>query len=334
MNQKFLVTILSGFVVGVLISSFINLGPALAGLFIFLGLVFLLLKFVKHSVFDTKIVENSALNIKSRAFDCNLFLLVAVFFISVGLGVLRYEVKDTKDTSGFEEKIGTAVELNGIVIDESDERENYTRLTINSSGTKLLIYTQHYPEFNYGDEISFKGVLKEPSNFSEVFDWSAYLSKDDIYFEMFYPEVKFVSSGNGNFVKEKLFELKKKYTEALSKVIPEPHASFMAGLTVGARKSIPKVLQEDFRKTGIIHIVVLSGYNITLVADTIIRIFSFLPNSFGISFGVFGIILFAIMTGASATVVRASIMSLLVILARATGRIYEITWMLFLTGFL
>lgn len=120
----------------------------------------------------------------------------------------------------------------------------------------------------------------------------------------------------------------------LGRVIPEPHSAFMGGLTVGARKSIPKDLQDDFRKTGVIHIIVLSGYNITIVSDTIMRFSSFLPRMFGVTLGVLGIILFSIMTGASATVVRASLMALLVILARVTGRFYEMSWALFVTGFL
>ena len=63
------------------------------------------------------------------------------------------------------------------------------------------------------------------------------------------------------------------------------------------------------------------------------RFFSFLPHLAGISIGAIAIIFFAIMTGASATIVRASIMALLVLLARATGRTYAITRALFIAGF-
>lgn len=252
----------------------------------------------------------------------------------ISLGIVRYELKDSRGANLLDQKIRQRINIQGIIIDEPDERENYTRLIAEASENKILIYSQHYPEFNYGDEVKMNGILKKPRNFSNEFDWQSYLAKDDIFYEMFYPEIEKISEGNGNFIKRWLFSAKQKFIEALNRVIPEPHSAFMAGLTVGAKKSIPKDLQEDFRKTGIIHIVVLSGYNITLVADSIVKFFSFLPRIFGISLGVLGIILFAIMTGASATVVRASLMAILVILARTTGRIYTITWALFLTGFL
>ncbi|MBU3925830.1 ComEC family competence protein, partial [Patescibacteria group bacterium] len=298
--QKIFALIIFGFIAGIFIRSFLNWGWALPAFFVFLGLIFTVFHFVKHSVFDISI-------------------FVAIFLIAIGLGIVRYEFKDMYgNLAKFENNINQQIFVNGIVIDEPDERENYTRYIVESDKAKILVYTEHYPKFNYGDEIKIMGILKKPKDFSSDFSWQDYLAKDDIFYEMFYPKIDLMATNQGNWIKSQLFKLKKNYLEVLSKVLPEPHTAFMAGLTVGAKQSIPKELQEDFRKTGIIHIVVLSGYNITLVADTIVKVFAFLPRIFSTSLGILGIILFAILTGASATVVRASFMALLVILARAT----------------
>jgi len=265
-----------------------------------------------------------------------LITIIAIFLMAIGLGIARYEVKDTPpDLSWLESVVesGEQIEMQGVVIDEPDEREKYTRLIVEVEGVKILVYAQQFPEFKYGDELKISGELKKPKNFNGDFDWVSFLAKDDIYYEIFYPQIEPVASGKGNWIKRQMFTLKASYLNALAKVIPEPHSAFMGGLTVGAKRAIGADLLEDFRKTGIIHIVVLSGYNISLVADMVMRALSFLPRVFATSFGILGIILFAIMTGASATVVRASLMALLVVLARTTGRIYEITWALFLTGF-
>ncbi|NOY35428.1 MAG: ComEC family competence protein [bacterium] len=333
MSQKWAAILLAGFIGGVLLRSFLDTGWAFAAFFVLLGIVLFAV---------SRMAENR-----------KLMASIAIFLITAGLGMARYEIKDTApDLSRFESVAATGgkIELRGIVVDEPDEREKNTRLIVESEGVKILVYAQHYPEFKYGDELKISGKLKKPSSFAKPayrtgrasedkkisqsdFDWAGYLAKDDIYYEMLYPKINLVARGNGNWVKRQMFALKAKYLSALSKVIPEPYAAFMGGLTVGAKRAIGKNLLEDFRKTGIIHIVVLSGYNISLVADTFMRFASFLPRVFATSFGVLGIILFAIMTGASATVVRASLMALLVVLARTTGRIYEITWALFLTGF-
>lgn len=312
MSQKYIVTILTGFVVGVLLRSFSDFGWAGVGFFVFLGAVLLIVS----SITDGR----------------KLIASIAIFLMAAGLGMARYEIKDARDLS-LDKEAGSRVVLQGIISDEPDERENYTRLVVETNNSKILVYTQHYPEFKYGDEIKINGILKKPKNFNGEFDWESYLAKDEIYYEMFYPQTKLVSSGNGLFIKKWLFSAKEKYLNALSKIIPEPHSALMAGLTIGAKESIPKSLLEDFRKTGIIHIIVLSGYNISLVADTMMRIFSFLPRALGMSIGVLGIVLFTIMAGAGAATVRASIMALLIVLARATGRIYAITWVLFLTSF-
>lgn len=312
MNQKIAIVLLSGFIAGVLFSSFVSFGWVFAGFFVFAGFVVFLISFISEN----------------RKF----VVLVAIFLTMVGLGIARYEMKNARDFS-LDENIGRRVVLQGIITDEPDERENYTRLVMKADGAKILLTANRYPEFKYGDEIKANGILKKPQNLNEDFNWQDYLTKDDIYYEMFYPQIELIASGKGIFLKSWLFSVKEKFIGVLNNIMPEPNASYMAGVTIGARKSMPKNLLDDFKKTGIIHVVVLSGYNITLVADFIMRLFSFLPQALGISLGAIGIILFTTMAGASAATVRAAIMALLVILARATGRIYAITWALFLTGF-
>jgi competence protein ComEC len=329
MKDRFFVLLLSGFIAGVGMRSFFDFGWAMAGLFVFFGVIFLLV-FLNHKI----------------------LFFISVIFLGMALGVARYEIKDARqDFSWLDERVGARVELNGVVVEEPDERENYTRLIVEveeeaegltGDGARMLIYASHYPVSNYGDRVKLKGLLKKPSNFvsdsgtGSDFSWIDYLAKDDIYYEMFYPQIEQLPRSDlGKIkVKEKLFAIKGKFLSALERILPEPHSAFMGGVTIGAKQSIPKTLQEDFRRTGVIHIIVLSGYNITIVADVIMRIFGFLPHFVGLGLGSLGIILFVIMTGASATAVRASIMALLVLLARSTGRIYTITRALFIAGFL
>ena len=320
MRQKFLIIILSGFVSGVFVSSFVDFGWALALFFVFLGLVF----GIVHYRHRTSIVSAGG-----------VFLTIALFFTAFGLGQLRYQQADLSGRqSNLQNKAGQRVSLVGIVSDEPEQKENYNRLVLEDekSESKILVYLPTYPQYKYGDKLKITGILKKPENFNN-FNWIDYLAKDDIYYEMFYPQTEFISAGNGFWLKEKLFGLKAKFLSAISKVVPEPHSAFLGGITIGARESLPKDLEEKFRTTGVAHIVALSGYNITIVAETIMLFFSFLPQYLAISGGVIGVILFAVMTGASATVLRASIMALLALTAKATGRIYTVSWALFLAGF-
>lgn len=317
MKSTLVLVFVIAFATGVFLASLISLSYYFGLLFIFLGLIIW------------------PLNKK--------FLFFSLALVAFGAGFFWYEYRSLVPESVFvlEKNIGEKIILQGVIIEEPDERENYTRLVFQAEGAKILLLANRYPVFKYGDKVEVGGLLQKPeildnptAGSAQGFDWPAYLAKDDIYLEMFYPDIKFVSANQGSWAKRQLLLFKEKILFNISRVIPEPHSALLGGLTFGAKRSMPADLLEDFRKTGIVHIVVLSGYNVTIVADAIMRFFSFLPVSMGIGLGALGIVGFAVMAGASATVVRASIMALLVLLARATGRIYEISVALFVAGFL
>lgn len=323
--EKFFYLTIGGFVIGVLWHSFFDFG-AWFSIFVFgLGVLVLLTAFVFRN-------KRSA-------------LLVGVLILSIGLGLARYDLANINQGSIIAESfVGQNVVAFGVIIDEPDVRENNTNYRIEFSeisgvsvSEKVHVVASSYPQFTYGDKVLISGELQKPKGFKtdtgKYFDYASFLSKDGIFYQMVFPEIEFVSGGNGGFVKQYLFSFKNAFLSQVQKLIPDPQVSLLGGLVVGAKQSLGKKLQEDFRTTGIIHIVVLSGYNVTIVAEAIMRTLSLFPRAVGVSLGVSSIVLFALMTGASATIVRASIMALLVILARATGRTYDLTRALIVAGF-
>ncbi len=331
MAHKIFFTLIAGLTGGIFFRSFFDFGIAAVWLLLFLSaVIFVFWLFGKKEI---KI----------------LFLSLAV--AASGLGAMRLHFYDHGlNLELTNSLIGKEVVVKGIISDEPDKRETGVRLTVSieeiSSGSKfykdklpkVLVSADFYPEWRYGDRVEVSGFLKKPKNFAtnsgREFDYVSYLSKDGIYYELSRPRLKHLESGRGNFIKEILFSVKKSFTEKISAVVPEPEASLLGGILLGAKESLGKEILDDFRKVGLIHIVVLSGYNITIVADTIMRVFSFLPRMLPVVFGGGSIILFAIMTGGSATVVRASIMSLIVILGKATGRMHDAALTLFIAAFL
>lgn len=362
MQKDYFYIVLVGFASGIFFRSFFDFGKYFSLFFVFLGLVIFIFfyaeKFFKNKDSKTSFRQDpksslgQSVDISSEERNNYLekIFIIGVLILFFGFGMLRFDFSDPK-INLFDSGVEKNISINVLVVDEPDIRENNTHLVVKfnneikddknknfKSDKKILLITNHYPEFNYGDEIKVRGVLKRPENFDtgsdREFDYVSYLAKSGIYYQMLNPKLELVSSGNGNFVKEKLFAFKKAFLQNIKKVIPEPQASLLGGLVVGAKSSLGTDLQEKFRKVGLIHLVVLSGYNLTIVADSIMGFLSFLPINISLSFGAVGIILFALMTGASATIVRASIMALLVLLARGVGRESKITRALFLAGFL
>ncbi|KPJ85418.1 hypothetical protein AMJ57_03160 [Parcubacteria bacterium SG8_24] len=133
-----------------------------------------------------------------------------------------------------------------------------------------------------------------------------------------------IGSDEGHPLLGVIYAIKVQFQEAVFDLYPDPEASFLLGLLMGSREGIPDRLTEDFRMTGTSHILAVSGYNVT----QLIRIAVVLAALCAIprrraSAGVAVLVLcFALLVGDDASVVRASIMGSVAVLATLCGRLY------------
>lgn len=255
-------------------------------------------------------------------------LIVCAFTISA---VRASEVVQSPDP--FEAYYSTPVEVVGIIAREPDFRETETRYqfrvhTINGSdrdGFILLVLPLHQV-LTIDTAITFSGKLQKPEPFltdtGHMFNYPLWLKKDGITAVVRYPIIESIAPPESTGIRSGLAAVKKSFVEKIQMALPEPHASLGAGLLLGARHSLGEDVVETFRIAGLSHIVVLSGYNLSIIADAIGRSLSFLPLAFSLSGSIVAVVVFAVMVGGGATVVRATIMALIAIVARATGRTY------------
>ncbi|PIP86495.1 hypothetical protein COW82_01815 [Candidatus Campbellbacteria bacterium CG22_combo_CG10-13_8_21_14_all_43_18] len=266
------------------------------------------------------------------------FLLYSLLLSSFVLGAVRADFSLERDFF-LEKSVGRSVSVSGRIVAEPSFSENSSRLIFRPEGTKekIIIITERTNFFRFGQKISAEGKLSKPENFlsggKREFDYVNYLSKDDIFYEIIFPKIKILEEP-GFSVRGTLFSLKNLLISKINRVIASPASEYAGGLIFGVKESLGSSLEEAFRRTGLIHVVVLSGYNITIVAEFIIKTFSRFSSSLGPFIGIISIALFVIMTGASATIVRAGIMALLVILSRLISRKYPINRALFLAALL
>ncbi len=275
-------------------------------------------------------------------------LFVFMCMIGCACGILRFILWDQAPTdAALDARIGEKVLLTGLVSDEPDVRETGVHLTItldhaDTPGApqavfgKLLLSVPRYPEYHYGDVLELSGKLSLPKTFTEddgrVFDYPSYLRSKGIRYQMAFATVKRRDEGRGNIIVATLFHIKEKFIVALGSVLPEPHHALMGGLLLGGKQSLGTEWTDRFRAAGIIHIVVLSGYNMTVIATSLVKFFRFFGFFGSLAVGALGIILFAIMTGGGATVLRAMLMALLALVARASGRTSDMGRALLLAG--
>lgn len=231
----------------------------------------------------------------------------------------------------FDVWLGESVSLEGVVCGEPEAKEVTQRFCFNPDDIedRIIVSSDRYPEYLYGDRILVTANLELPENFftyegGPEFDYISYLAKDDVRYVMKKPKIEILERGQGSPLTAGLIRIKKSFMGNIERSMPEPHASLVAGILLGEKGSLPQDVSDDFRRSGLTHILVLSGSNVSVVAENLVRAFSFLPRALGQGAGAVSIVLFAIMTGASSTTIRASIMALVVILARGVGRRYDV----------
>jgi competence protein ComEC len=260
---------------------------------------------------------------------------VAVFLCGAIVGVLRTEVfLANAERASLAPYAAKSVEVEGTVVDDLDRRDTSLRATVRVqkiNGTalssdrqgRLLAILQRDTPLSFGDHVILKGNIVLPESFEtdtgHIFDYPTYLSVRHISAIMRYANVERTSPG-GFSLTGSLFFIKHTFERALEKVFAEPQGALVEGILLGERRGIPDELTHAFVVSGLVHVVVLSGYNISIVAEWVMKAFSFLPRVLGFSGGAIVIILFALATGGSATAVRACIMALIAILARTLGR--------------
>lgn len=259
----------------------------------------------------------------------NKFGLLAGFLIlAFAVGGARFNSFDkTNDLSEF---IGQDISLNGFIDSEPEVDGNRVRFVFRANEERVLVTMNAFPRREFGDELSINGKLELPQNFGE-FDYITYLKKDGIQTVFFYPkEIKNASIDLGwlsrfnVMIYHNIFIVKDKFQNAINLSISEPNAAFINGILLGTRQNIPDDLKDAFSRTGTTHILAISGYNIMIISEVVLLCLIWFfkrRTAFWISVAV--IILFVILTGASASVVRAAIMGLILSFANGYGRLYD-----------
>lgn len=334
-----------GFVFGVLLRSFISVDFYLIILFsiIFFAL-FLFFILISKNKWPARPPDWSG---------ASGGIIASIFVLAFCFGIFRFHMVDVPAPDVFESKVDQKVFLTGKIVDEPDIREDNQKLTIEiltpqglaldslkarpfPVKTKILATVNLDEDFKYGDEVNFSGKLEKPENFitdqGKDFDYINYLRKDGVFYAMSYADVEVISRGNGNKIRSALFYVKDTFLSKINLAIPHPESLLMGGLILGERSSFSEETRQKFVNTGTIHIVALSGYNVTIVSEWIMKFFSFLPRTLSFGAGIFGILLFVIMAGGGSTAVRAGVMASLALIARATGRNYDVARALLLAG--
>jgi ComEC/Rec2-related protein len=124
-----------------------------------------------------------------------------------------------------------------------------------------------------------------------------------------------------------------KAMELYPKILPEPQASLLSGLVLGESLNFEPQLWQGLKETGTLHLVAASGMNVTLVTKTALNfLINFLTRRLAYFVTLVFILIYCLLAGGSASVVRAGLMAALGFLGLAFGRETKGGWLLFLAA--
>ncbi|MDE1919234.1 MAG: ComEC/Rec2 family competence protein [Patescibacteria group bacterium] len=309
--MRFLVAVVSGFASGVFLRS----------LFVFSWppIVFVLL--------ITGLFAGAAF-LKPRL----AYSIGAAFCMLMAFGMMRASLADTPLPESFARDLRHRVSYEGVVVSDPDVRDANQRVEIRVSGREapavMLAVAPRYPEVSVGDRVRVSGTLMLPEAFADdsgrVFRYDKYLERDGVRFLLNFAFLQKEEGAPWYFVPALLARIKHSFLDGLKAVLPEPYASLAGGIIIGGKSGLGSDLQQAFVRSGLAQIIVLSGYNVMVVAEWIMAALALtkLPKRWGAAAAAMGILVFVGIAGASSTALRAALMALIALYARATGRTY------------
>lgn len=226
---------------------------------------------------------------------------------------------------------GMSAVVEGRIASDPEERTRGLRAVvdvarINGRGGegKVLAVLPREERVAYGDRVSLRGMLEAPAAFEtdtgRLFDYPGYLHARGITLLMPHAQLRAQETGGWSLM-GLLYAAKHRFERALERVMREPQASLMEGLLLGEKSGLPDALTDAFVTTGLIHIVVLSGYNIGVVAEWTVRCMNLFLRRRGALVGAgVVIVLFALMAGGGMATVRACLMGVIALMARYLER--------------
>ena len=255
----------------------------------------------------------------------NVLLFVVIAISSIVFGLIIGLNSSTADNSYIDHTIN----INAVVVGDAEYRESYQRLIVEPIGSvskpkqnRILVLTDTYQDYRYGDVIELSGTLSPIENFigdtGREFNYKKYLELRGVIGQVSYAAVSYTGEYQ-NSIRRRLAILKHHYLSVLRQQLPEPHSSLAGGITVGANDALGEETSQLFRRVGLTHIVVLSGYNVAIVIIALATVLAFLPYWVAALASFIGIWLFVFLVGATTTIIRAGVMASIAVVSRLYG---------------
>lgn len=243
----------------------------------------------------------------------SVYVLPLIFIAGATLGLWRGSI-DQRELSVYKNIYGHAAMIRGVVTDDADigaNAELVLRLgDIKSDGHalagKLWVSARTKLDVKRGDTVFVRGKLQEGfGNFAGA---------------VYRAQIITVQRPEPGDVARRVRDW---FADKVRAAIPDPQAALGIGYLVGQRRALPPELDQALQIASLTHIVVASGYNLTILVRLARRLFVRVSKYLSALSATFMIVSFVAITGASPSMARAGLVSGLSLAAWYYGRAFH-----------
>lgn len=280
--------------------------------------------------FIYKIIYHSKNKLVHMIIFCCVFCLI---YISIGISITQ---KNNLYMGSFLNDSNQTVFVGQIVeFPQYRFSNNQYTVELQDTHTRISIFTDGYQKYTFDDVIEFKGNLHDVR--TEEDQWRVYYKRLNIQYVIFRPtSLKIIETHTfkKHILYKKIFIFKNKIRTIYLNSLSSHASALILGMILGEKNELSKDEKDMFNKAGISHILVVSGYNISILISAILVASKSLRQNIQSILCIGCIILFVLLVGADASVVRAALMGSIFLFSKIFYRQKSAVNVLFLVAFI
>ena len=241
--------------------------------------------------------------------------MLCLLFLSFFIGMIYSNVKIENFNSKY---IDGNMEVRLKILSLNSEKEYYnTYIVKNMENDKFLLYVPNEMKIDICNEIYVKGIFEKPDKARNRggFDYSKYLYSQNIYGKIKVNEkenVFIVNNDNKDFI----YSIQKNIINLLGQYFPSDELGIILGMIIGNTSYISEEVENNFKISGITHLLAVSGSNISYIIIFTKFLFNKILGKKIANYVVIVIlVIYMLVVGTTPSVVRATIMGIIIILA-------------------
>ena len=229
----------------------------------------------------------------------------------------------------FFKNIPEEIDIQATIISEKEKGEYYNSYTIKGKNNKyknkkFILYTKYNLEF--GDEIIAYGnyIKPEEQRNYKGFNYKKYLQTQLIYGSIKSNKIEIISKNKLNYFLIVSKKIRNSIINNIKRILPKETSGLLIGFLLGDKAYLQENIVENFQKSSLAHMLAVSGTHISYIILGVSILIKKISKKTGYYLTIFILIFYLFLTNFSATVVRASVMAIILIISQMVHRKVDI----------